>query len=178
MFRKTSKEIEEFYENLKKYGFNSAKPWFYLSASLTDAPNPKELREFYEKIGEIVRAHGCFCYLPMWITPPEKPGIFPVDVYETDMKAVKMCKKGGAMIAVLEVQSFGVGAEIQKAFSEGVRLIYLIPSGTKISRLIKGGGENIRRATEGMIMIYYRGYTDALNKLSKVLEKLGYKKTL
>ncbi|MAF88905.1 MAG: hypothetical protein QF775_01125 [archaeon] len=172
MFKPSLKELEKFYKRLGEQGFEPGKPWFYVSGALTGVSNIKDMKKFYEELSDVVMNHGGFAYVPHRVTDPkEHPDVSPMEVYEVDMKAVINCRSKGAMVTVLEHPSLGVGAEIQKSFSSGVKMIYIAPAGKGISRLILGGGEALSGISENISIIEYKNHKDALKKFSEHLDE-------
>ncbi|HIJ99736.1 TPA: hypothetical protein H1011_02845 [archaeon] len=172
MLRPDLEELGRFYKRLGEQGFERGKPWFYISGALTGVSNIDDMKKFYEELSDVIMNHGGFAYVPHRITDPvENPDVSPMEVYEVDMKSVINCRRKGAMVTVLEHPSLGVGAEIQKSFSSGVKMIYLAPAGKGISRLIMGGGEALRGVSEDIFVIEYKNHKDALKKFSEHLDE-------
>ncbi|RME04028.1 MAG: XRE family transcriptional regulator [Planctomycetota bacterium] len=108
----------------------------YISGALTQAPNLEELRNFYEKVGEVCRSCGVEPYVPHQHSDPVlNAELSPEEVYSRDKNYVV---SSDLLIAYVGVPSLGVGMEIAYADEHNVPIFLLYPCTQTISRMVRG----------------------------------------
>lgn len=111
-------------------------PRIYISGALTDVPDPRVTKRFYEAIKRVCEEAGFEVYLPhLHSDPEEHPNLSPEDVFEKDKREVLA---SDIVVAYVGVPSLGVGMEL--AYAEGANLpvILLGESERRISRFPLG----------------------------------------
>ncbi|GEM_PF-2310727 len=166
-------------KEIKEHGYKPGKPWFYVSGALTNLSKEerKKRKAFYEKIAKKIKEHGGFAYVPHWVTDPEKyPDVSPSEVYQVDKKAVLNAGSNGAVIAVVDKPSLGVGMEIEMAVREGVPVVLLHREGIRVSRLARGGPGTLevkgKSVDSKIITVSYKDEEDAVNKIGMIARKI------
>ena len=136
----------------------------YVSGALTHAPNPGEVKGFYEAIGRLCREKGLEPYVPHLNTDPVKhPQVTPREVYKTDKHHVST---SDLIISYVGLPSIGVGIEIGWAETLDIPVILLFEENERVSRLARGI-PNL--AAE----IRFRDFEHALALLGDILEAKG-----
>jgi len=110
----------------------------YVSGPLTvgGTDEIERLKQFYEAIAAVCRGQGYATYVPHQHTDPiSHSSILPRNVYEIDMRQVS---RADLVLAYVGRASHGVGAEIERAYHTGTKVVLLYEQGTKVSRLIRG----------------------------------------
>ena len=110
----------------------------YLSGALASAVNLEAACAQYDAIAIGLAAHGIETYVPHHSTHPRLHGqSTPFEVYETDSQRLLTCD---AVLALLDAPSFGVGAEIALAVSNGRAVLGAVASqrAARVSRYIAG----------------------------------------
>jgi len=113
----------------------------YISGPLTNDGNDgadriEHLKKFYENIAKVCEQKGYIVYVPHLHTDPViHASVSPRDVYNIDVREVA---KADLVLAYVGQPSHGVGAEVERAFHTGTKVVLLYEQGTKISRLIRG----------------------------------------
>lgn len=134
----------------------------YISGALTNAPNLKELRSFYEDIGALCRELAMEPYLPHKFSDPElNPDLSPRQVYEQDKKRVL---SSDLVIAYVGVPSLGVGMEIAYADEHDIPVILVYPEGARVSRLVRGLPSRIL-----IDEVRFTSKEEALSQIRKIL---------
>lgn len=110
----------------------------YLSGALASAANLEAACAQYDAIANGLAAHGIETYVPHHSTHPRLHALStPLEVYETDSQRLLACD---AVLALLDAPSFGVGAEIALAVSNGRAVLGAVASqrAARVSRYIAG----------------------------------------
>src|SRR6266508_5928040 len=108
----------------------------YIAGALTHATQPKEIRQFYEQIGEICAKLGCNPYIPHLVTDPCVHREFsPQEVFQKDKAEVL---SSSLLIAYVGETSIGVGIEIAFAESANIPIIMIYEKGVEVSRFARG----------------------------------------
>ena len=134
----------------------------YISGALTDVPNLREVRAFYEAIGGVCVEVGLTPYVPhKHIDPELNPDVTPQTVFETDKAQVVSSK---LLIAYVGVRSLGVGMELAYAETHHIPIILLYQENQRISKMVRGIPESTKIAE-----IVFKDYQDAMKKLKEFL---------
>ncbi len=137
----------------------------YVSGALTGLSKDSNMKEFYEKVAEIVDSVLGFgtAYVPHKHTDPVKdPDVTPEEVYRVDKERV--CESN-LVIAYVGIPSLGVGAELEMANSQNIPILLLCRKGEKVSRLPRGM-ESVKGLFE------YTSEEEALNWIENKLKEL------
>ncbi len=108
----------------------------YISGALTIAPNPNEIRKFYEEIGKLCIRVGKNPYIPHLYTDPKKnANVTPYEVYKTDKSKII---SSDLIIAYIGLPSLGVGMELAYAEDRNIPIILMYEKNKQISRFPRG----------------------------------------
>ncbi len=147
----------------------------YISGALTglEQKTLDEMKDFYEKMMDVCEQCGFYGYVPHLRTDPKKHHHFtPEQIDDMDRSAVK---NSSALVACLDIASFGVGIEIEMANTFRIPVIAIYSQknfdDAKISQLARGNPAICFR-------IHYAGYEEALGYLKDYLISEQFKNEL
>ena len=107
----------------------------YLSSALSASVDVDLACRSYERLAATLRSRGVETYVPHLVTGPAHRSFSPADVFRIDMEAIYRCD---GLLAVVDVPSHGVGAEIALALKAGVPTLAAHREGVQPSRFLAG----------------------------------------
>ncbi len=134
----------------------------YIGGALTHADEKQKI--LYKKISKLCENMGIEAYVPhVWGTDPVKhPDVSPEDVWHINKRQVS---SANIMIAFVGKPSLGVGAELEIARINNVKIIIWWFEGEKVSRMTLGNPGVIKK-------IEAEDEKDLFNRLEQTLEKI------
>jgi transcriptional regulator with XRE-family HTH domain len=135
----------------------------YLACALTQLPEDRREAVYglCRELQRVCAGHGVALYLPFDHTDPmAHPHVPPPLVYATDRKQVVT---SDLVFILCVAASYGVGQENEIATSHGIPVVYLIGSGSTVSRMLVGSDSRKR-------VIRYSAQEDLLQQVSEMLK--------